>query len=199
MPTTASPGRTGAVPAGGENGERLPDPEDVCHPLRRALLIRGLLGCGTNEQMDFDSDLLDALLLVPSYRHGSRSLEKLVAPLWSAHRGPIRRSSLPAPAQLAMHVDPVAFAASSTATSFKMSRSIDALAKGVHEADGLHPRTKAEDPAELRQAYAELAEIDKEDNRAAARRIPEILALAGMAVDLEATPTPRRLLPEGDS
>ena len=34
--------------------------------------------------------------------------------------------------------------------------------------------------------YAELAEIDKEDNRAAARRIPEILALAGMAVDLEA-------------
>lgn len=183
----AGPNRR-TVPAAGENGERLPDPEDVCHPLRRALLIRGLLGCGTNEQMDFDSDLLDALLLVPSYRHGSRSLEKLVAPLWSAHRGPIRRSSLPAPAQLAMHVDPVAFASLLNRNlGFKMSRSIDALAKGIHEAW----RTSSQNQSGRMQPnfdkpYAELAEIDKEDNRAAARRIPEILALAGMAVDLEA-------------
>jgi hypothetical protein len=30
--------------------------------------------------------------------------------------------------------------------------------------------------------YAELAEIDKEDNRAAARRIPEVLALIGLGL-----------------
>jgi hypothetical protein len=163
---------------------RRPDPKDVCYPLRRALLIRGLLGCGPDERLDFDSDLLDALLLVPQYRHGSRSLEKLVSSLRRAAGEPIRRSSLPAAAQLAMHMDLKAFAAILDRNQgFKMSEMIETLAEGIHETwralaakDGWKMQPQFDKP------YKKLAPIDKEDNRAAARRIPEILALAGMGI-----------------
>jgi hypothetical protein len=167
-----------------------PDPNDVCYPLRRALLIRGLLGCGPDERLDFDSDLLDALLLAPNYRHGSRSLEKLVSSLRPANGEPIRRSSLPAAAQLAMHVDPEAFAAILNRNeSFKMSEMIETLAEGIHETwRALAAKEGWKMQPQFDKSYEDLAPIDKEDNRAAARRIPEILALAGMGIAGEKEP-----------
>jgi len=167
-----------------EQNEPQPDPKDVCTPLRRALLIRGLLGCGADERLDFDSDLLDALLLVPRYTHGSRSLEKLVSSLKPANGEPIRRSSLPAAPQLAMHVDAKAFAAILDRNeSFKMSEMIETLAEGIHETWRALARKEGwEMQPQFAKPYAQLAPIDKEDNRAAARRIPEILALAGMGI-----------------
>jgi hypothetical protein len=174
------------------DGPEQPDPQDVCTPLRRALLIRGLLGCGLQERLDFDSDLLDALLLAPRYTHGSRSLEKLVSSLRRADGGPIRRSSLPAAAQLAMHVDPEAFAAILNRNEgFKMSEMIETLAEGIHDTwralaakDGWKMQPQFDKP------YKELAPIDQEDNRAAARRISEILALAGMGIEDVKKPPP---------
>jgi hypothetical protein len=171
------------LPPEGNNAPR-PDPDDVCYPLRRALLIRGLLGCRPDERLDFDSDLIDALLLVPKYEHGSRSLEKLVLQLKPAGGGPIRRSSLPAAAQLAMHVDAQAFnAILNRNESFRMSERIEPLAEAIHETwralsvkEGWKMRPQFDMP------YAQLASIDKEDNCAAARRIPEILALVGMGI-----------------
>jgi hypothetical protein len=166
---------------------RRPDPNDVCTPLRRALLIRGLIGCGPNERLDFDSDLLDALLLAPQYTHGSRSLEKLILSLRPAIGEPIRRSSLPAAAQLAMHVDSKAFAAILNRNEgFKMSKMIETLAEGIHETwRALAAKEGWKMQPQFDQPYAQLAPIDKEDNRAAARRIPEILALAGMGIAKE--------------
>ena len=76
---------------------REPDHDDVCHPLRRAILIRAQLRCGTNERLDFDPDVVDALLAVAAYKHGARSLEKVVAAMRPAGGGPIRRSALPPP------------------------------------------------------------------------------------------------------
>jgi hypothetical protein len=165
-------------------GEPEPDPSDVCAPLRRALMIRGVLGCKPDERLDIDSDLLDALLLVPKYKHGSRSLEKLVKPLQSATGGPIRRSSLPAAPQLAMHVDAKAFAAILNRNeAFKMSGMIEPVAEGIHQTwRALAKKEGWKMQPQFDKPYARLAEIDKEDNRAAARRIPEILALAGMGV-----------------
>ncbi len=168
----------------GPKGKRRLDPDDVCYPLRRALLIRGLLGCGPDERLEFDSDLLDALLLVPQYKHGSRSLEKLTTSLKPASGGPIRRSSLPAAAQLAMHVTPADFIAILNRNEgFKMSDVIDTLAEGIHETwRALAAKEGWKMQPQFDKPYAELAPIDKEDNRAAARRIPEILALAGMGI-----------------
>jgi hypothetical protein len=166
------------------NAKPLPDPADVCYPLRRALLIRGLLGCAPEERLDFDSDLIDALLLAPNYEHGSRSLEKLVQQLRPSSGGPIRRSALPAAAQLAMHVDPKAFNdILNRNESFRMSERIEPLAKAIHEIwRALSEKEHWSMQKHLAKPYGDLAPIDKEDNRAAARRIPEVLAIAGLGI-----------------
>lgn len=86
-------------------GERKVDEHDVGYPLRRALLIRSYLGCGQAETVDFDSGLLNALLRVSKYEYGARSLEKLMELLRGEDALVVRRSKLPQPAQLKMHVD----------------------------------------------------------------------------------------------
>jgi hypothetical protein len=69
---------------------------------------------------------------------------------------------------------------------FKMSAMIETLAEGIHETwRALAAKEGWKMQPQFDKPYAGLAEIDKEDNRAAARRIPEILALAGMGVDVE--------------
>lgn len=177
------------------SGAPVLDPSDVCYPLRRALLIRALLGCRGDEQLDFDSDLLDALLLVPKYLHGARSLEKLILQLKPAHNGPVRRSSLPSAAQLAMHVDAGAFAdILNRNEAFRISRAIEPMATAIHETwRALAAKDGWKMQPHLDKPYAELAEIDKEDNRAAARRIPDVLALAGMGITDAKTPASRHL------
>jgi hypothetical protein len=143
-----------------------------------------MLRCGADERLDFDPDLLDALLLVPRYTHGSRSLEKLVKPLRTAWGGAIRRSSLLVAAQLAMHVDPAAFAAILNRNEgYKMSEMMETLAEGIHETwRALATKEGWKMQPQFDKPYGALAPIDKEDNRAAARRIPEILALAGLGI-----------------
>jgi hypothetical protein len=173
----------------GKKGE--PDPSDISYPLRRALLIRALLGCGDKDRLDFDSDLIDVLLMVPRYKHGARSLEKLVSSLKQANGGPIRRSGLPSAAQIDMHVDAAEFAKllDSNAT-FRMSEVIETLATSIH--NNYRAASKAANQkieAQYDMPFAELAPIDKEDNRAAARRIPEVLALAGLGIANNGTVT----------
>jgi hypothetical protein len=167
--------------------QRVTDEKDVCVPLRRALLIRALLGASTNTRLDFDADLLNALLQAPSYLHGARSLEKLVQSLKpSQGKLSIRRSALPSPAQLAMHINDVANFNKilNQNISFLQTRIIEALAPAIHQtflnlskAEGFKMQSRFDKP------YEELEDVDKEENRAAARRIPEILALAGLKLE----------------
>jgi hypothetical protein len=83
-----------------------PDPCDIRYPLRRALLIRAFLAGGSTGRLDI-TDLLNALLCVEHYRHGARSLEKLVLALKPTAGRPVLRSSLPPCARLDMHVEQV--------------------------------------------------------------------------------------------
>jgi hypothetical protein len=170
----------GPNPRGLPDAPKSPDPTDICAPLRRALLMRAWLAGKSNERLDFDSDLLDALLTVDRFAHGARSLEKLAGPLKGAPGRPIRRSSLPPPARLAMHVDPEKFKAILDRNAgYRMSGIMETLAEWIHEEwrKGDYPKA-----AHLDVPYAQLAPIDKEDNRAAARRIPDGLALIGLGV-----------------
>jgi hypothetical protein len=123
---------------------------------------------------DFDPHLLHALLRVDQYRHGARSLEKLMELLRGAEPLVVRRSNLPRPAQLGMHVD---------VTEFTRLMQGEEVAAAIHETwralarkEGWPMQPNFDKP------YAELAEVDKEDNRAAGRRIPEVLALAGLGL-----------------
>jgi hypothetical protein len=78
---------------------------DNTYVLRRALLIRSYLGCGPTDVVNFDDGLLNAMLLVSEYRHGARSLEKLIEMVRDGNALVVRRSRLPRPEQLQMHVD----------------------------------------------------------------------------------------------
>lgn len=178
---TLPPRKSGKQPT-----QRLADASDVCTPLRRALLIRALLNVPGDARLDFDPELLDALLRVPRYQHGARSLEKIVAALQPSASGrAIRRSALPPVAQLAMHVagddkhPELAFDALLNAnTSFRMSQAIERIAEVIHESWRVYAaKTNA-----LNRPWSELTTAEQEDNRAAARRIPEVLAVAGMAI-----------------
>ncbi len=163
------------------NQESEPDPADVCFPLRRALFIRSKLKCG-NDQVDFDSDLLDALLLTPKFKHGARSLEKLIAELRASASNPARRSALLAVPLRTMHVDDEAFErALNRNTEFFTSPAIDELAVLIHQ---MWLDENADDPEKkaANEPFDELPLVWQDDNRAAARRIPGHLALVGLAV-----------------
>ena len=72
-----------------------PDPTDIGFPIRRALLLRSLLGKKDDDQLDMDSGLLNALLLI-DYHHGARSMEKLVEQMKARSNGEkLIRSHLP--------------------------------------------------------------------------------------------------------
>jgi hypothetical protein len=154
--------------------ERKPDPTDIGYPLRRALLIRSYLGCKAAEKVDFDPHLLHALLSVNQYRHGARSLEKLIELLRGGEERVLRRSNLPRPEQLEMYVD---------VPEFLTLIQGEEVAAGIHETWRDLGRVKG---GSLRprfdKPYADLEETDKEDNRAAGRRIPEILGIVGLGL-----------------
>ena len=184
--------RTRRANSGDPFDQRVIDEKDVCAPLRRALLIRALLGVPTGTRLDFDADLLSALLQAPNYLHGARSLEKLVQSLKPSQERPvIRRSALPSPAQLAMHIDDVTSFGEilNQNIAFKQAQIIESLAPAIHET---WRRLSEEEGWKMQphfdRPYEDLEEADKEENRAAARRIPEILALAGLRLERKKDP-----------
>jgi hypothetical protein len=86
------------------------DKQDICWPLRRALLLRSLLDCEEDKKLDIDHGLLRAIVLGPDYAFGKRSMRNLVDRLKSrAGSGRICRSMLPPTETLKLYVDPEKF------------------------------------------------------------------------------------------
>ena len=164
------------------------DPDDIGYPLRRAILIRAYLGCGPGDRVGFDPDLLNALLRVKHYRQGARSLEKLIEMLRNEDSQlTLHRSNLPRAAQLAIHVEVEEFMQLMLGKAGNVTALDDAAVEKI--AAAIHETWRALSKDEgwsmqprLDKCYAKLAEIDKEDNRAAARRMPEVLALIGLGL-----------------
>jgi hypothetical protein len=184
------------LPAVGRQ-KREKDDTDIFFPVRRALIIRNALGCKSNdERLEIDAGVLTALLEVSDYKHGARSLNKLLEPLTTARkisRAPLRRSQLPAPNQLALHVNAEEFHdICARDLPFKVDEIIRKLAPAIHETwrpiareaaykDGKEPKYDV--------AFDELPPDMKLCNEAAARRIPEIIALVGLQiVSLDSSP-----------
>lgn len=78
------------------------DEHDELYFVRRAVFLAGKLHGAVEDQV------LRALLTIPSFRHGSRSLESLIK-MCVPEGGRITRSSLPPEHQLDMHVDATLF------------------------------------------------------------------------------------------
>ena len=150
-------------------------------PIRRAIFVRAQLGVKPNEKLDIDSGLLTALLEIPKFNHGSRSLEKLLAPLRAARKEglPVRRSQLASPRHLAMYVDPDRFyELCRRHDSFRQDDIVREIAPAIHETWREIARTQGW-PSKYDMAYAELPPAIKRSNEAAARRMPDVLALVG--------------------
>lgn len=161
------------------------DPEDVCFPIRRALMIRSELRCQPHEKLDIDAGLVHALLRVESYTHGARSLGKILQPFIATRPGALRRSSLLPHAQLGMHVDADAFIAlcgearPARKTDRLADHQIETIAPAIHETfRSLGKKGGWLKPASDKD-FADLSEFLKDSNRAAAERVLDNLQLVG--------------------
>lgn len=158
---------------------------DIFFPVRRALFIRAILKCRTAERLTVHPGLVTGLLELSAFKHGSRSLAKLLEPFNALRRSspeaPLTLSSLPPPDQLALQVDLDEFE-SLTRRDEEISNvlGVDKLAAAVHQ----FYRAKGKREGWLKPHHdcglAELPPFDQASNRVAARRLPPILALAGL-------------------
>ena len=85
-------------------------PQDKLFAIRRALMLRQLLKerhphLDVNGTMRIDDAVLHALLFVPSYKHGLRSLEKIISTSRLTGRAKFDISALPPEEQIQLHVD----------------------------------------------------------------------------------------------
>lgn len=157
------------------------DLTDTCYPVRRSLIIRTALGLGDEEALTIDQGVLFALLTIDRYRHGSRSLESLVRQMQCGPgRSRILRSDLPAAELLDLHVDAKRFLALANPELGFKAKAAD-LAPHIHEFYRDLCR-KNEWSITYDMPFAELPLDIQEDNRAAALRIPAVLALAGLGI-----------------
>jgi len=156
------------------------DPADVCYPVRRAILLRSLLGLMDErngaKRLQIDPGLLVALLEVGRYKHGSRSFEKIADALKQGARPEYRRSALPSDEVLAMNLGDVA--------EFKKLLDSSAVLQphALLLAAAIHARwLETADPENVfKRAFEKLPAETRGDNIAAALRIGEILALVGL-------------------
>ena len=145
-------------------------------------MIRGNLGCDRGDRLDIDPGLVAALLEIRSYNFGVRSINKILEPLRVAHKAhrALRRSQLPAPNQMSIHVDTDAFHhLCARDLPFQADEVAAKLAPAIHESWRRIARREKRKP-KYDMAFEELPLDVKKSNEAAARRIPEILALVGL-------------------
>lgn len=171
---------------------------DITWPIRRAIILRGILGLKETEELDIDPGLLDALLGVSVYRHGARSFEKIIRTLVNDSRGKrLLRSALPPHPLLDRETDATEFHTLLTRRdAFKNYPDLEDLAAAINssfldaaEKARLEAEAKKDpglawkiDPS-IKSAYVELSDDMKAANRAAARRIPDHLALIDYVVE----------------
>jgi len=162
-----------------------PDPTDISYPLRRAIFIASKIKYQSYLPAPIDLGLINALLGISKYIHGARSLDKLVSILRSADGNKLCRANIPSDTQLAMYVDPAEFKKLLIEPQTSLHEiPIEELAKAIHYAwqmlskENAVPITK-----EFDKLFIKLDGEGKEDNRAAARRIQDILASVNLKIE----------------
>jgi hypothetical protein len=168
-------------PDEGDCGEYFVDDKDQCFPLRRAMLIRGMLKLKSNEKLTIDDGLLSALLKIDKYKHGARSLETIISLTRTGQSKNMSRSHLPPPEQLGLHIDTRSFMSFIDQDS-EFQRNAVILAPYIHEDYRESQRAKNKLDPEMDKDFLELPPSIQEDNIAAAKRIPAVLAYVGLQV-----------------
>ena len=176
-------------------GPNQKDENDHNYILRRALLLRSL--CERNEYLKgkmkkgeapISPNILWAMLLVPKYKHGARSMEAILD--MSRIEGNVWEPvSLPFYSQLELHVDAEAFI-KLVLRDVILNSYVEQLAQAIHE-DFVKEMTAAGNTKQSTVVpWDELTEEFKESNRAVARSYGEELNKVGFAYDAGDTPFP---------
>lgn len=204
------PNQRTRTPAGADS-DPVVDETDICLPIRRALFLRGKLAGMFGGFPEVAPELIDALLRVPRYTHGSRSFDRVIASIGAAGV-PITRESLPPREVLAtdVSIEPVEppdgdapdaglrgadGLRAGLAKRADVWREAESAATAVTQAIGADLDTFAARihaaymtlperarNRDLAKAFAELSPFFQESNRAAVLRITPSLAAAGLRV-----------------
>jgi len=164
---------------------------DKNYILRRALLLRSLCERKLNlkkGEAPISPDILWAMLLVPKYKHGARSMEAILdmSRVESNKWEPV---SLPFHSQLSLHVDADAFI-KLVLREVILNSYIEQLAQKIH-ADFCQKETEqGRSDAAYVKPWEQLPEDARKANRGQARSIAEKLTMIGHAYDAGDTPFP---------
>ena len=155
--------------------------DDTLCMIRRAIMLRFQLQRRSKDIFDnhdfarIDEGVLRALIKVPRYKHGVRSMEAILGMSMLAGHSTYEQSSLPPAEQLDLHVDAKQFQRLVVRDAlFGAAR--DKIAQAIH--DDYRKGKKGANPAALR-SWDTLAEDYREANRLQADDIPEKLRLIG--------------------
>jgi hypothetical protein len=154
--------------------------DDIFFPIKRALYIRTVFGVRDNQILNANLGLLNALIKTKQYKQGSKSLHKVLNYLISKNANKLQRSNLPWFNVLSMLVDYKEFS-----SLLKEDKTYDYFAALI--APEIHNSWKklGDDQGwklEYHKDYNYLPAQLKEENIAAARRIPEILLIEKLLI-----------------
>ncbi len=158
--------------------------DDPYFVIRRALLWRFLIASNArhlvdaNKKLLVDPGVLRALLKVPCFKHGVRSMLAILDMSMLAQRKSFEPAALPSKSQLNLHVDADAFY-DLVLRDALLSSQLEKIAQAIHEQflQDHQGRKPASDPA--MQPWERLEDKFASSNRAAAADIPTKLEAIG--------------------
>jgi RyR domain len=183
----------------GPNPQLAEGRDDPYFIVRRAILLRSLFERLTPQLFDknrilrIDTGIIRAFLRVESYRHGSRSMEAIVAMSRLGNATHFNRSYLPPEEQLELHVDPHSFMAMVHHLELN-EELLEKLARLNHQLYYKNLKNQGYVWGEVTDenaapkthsslvSYTALSPHKKEMNRALVRDIPNKLAAFGYAI-----------------
>jgi hypothetical protein len=160
------------------------DDSDTVFLIRRAMLLRSLLErkakhlFDSNNHARIDKGVLRALIKVPRYRHGARSIEAIIEMSMLSGHSCWEQAFLPAKEQLKLHVDEEMFSRL-VVRDVLLGAAREVLAKAIHEKYLKDQEGKKLASDLSMQPWDELSDTLKESNRRQADHIPEKLRRVG--------------------
>jgi hypothetical protein len=166
-------------------GPNCADGNETLFIIRRAMLLRSLLERKTkhlidgNNRVRIDTGVLRALIKVPKYKHGARSMEAIIDMSMLNGRTCWEQAFLPPKEQLKLHVEEEEMFSRLVVRDVLLGAVREIIAKAIHE-KYLKDQEKIKLPSDpSMQPWDTLNENLKESNRRQADHIPEKLRKIG--------------------
>jgi hypothetical protein len=158
--------------------------QDRLYVIRRAMALRAQLETGAKQLMDrsgrirIDSGVLRALIKIPEYRHGMRSLESILNMSMLSRREVFEQSALPPAPQLELHVDSETFMRL-VARDVLVGAARERIARAIHEAFIVNNAATRPEENQRMLPWDDLTEESRESNREQADWFPTYLEAVG--------------------